>query len=511
MGDSEHIEANGASAVAGGVGVLRVSLITEGTYPFHEGGVSVWCDQLVRGLGRHDFQIDAITTTGAEATSWDLPANVVSIRSVPLWGSVEPVRFDGGLDPGLRRIIGALMADITSPERATGFCERLQQLLPVAQAGRLRQALLNDDAIDLALGALGRRTLTRRTVGAGPPAPTVGDAVASLKLLEHLLRPLSAQPPIVDLCHAASNGVGVLLAMAAKWTRGTPFLLTEHGLYLRERYIAYGPETMPYHQRVFALGFFKQLTAAAYQVADVIAPGSVYNGCWERANGAAGTKIEPIYNGVDAPSFSLPAREPDAPTVTWVGRIDPLKDVKTMLRAFALISEIRPDARLRLFGGTPLGNEAYLRDCLELRNRLGLANSVCFEGRVASISDAYHAGQFVVSTSISEGFPYSVLEAMASGRAVIATDVGGVSEAVADVGLLVPPRNPRAVAEACLQLFDDPLRRQDLATRGRRRVVQLFTVGACVGRYGEIYDTLAYSASRRVRSGSMSPADGGGR
>ena len=237
------------------------------------------------------------------------------------------------------------------------------------------------------------------------------------------------------------------------------------------------------------------MTAAAYQVADVIAPGSEYNRRWEEANGAHPAKIRPIHNGVDAVSFGPSVGDPVAPTIAWVGRIDPLKDVKTLLRAFARIRRAIPDARLRIFGGTPTGNEAYYQACLRLHDQLGLGTSAVFEGRVPSIIDAYHAGHVVLSTSISEGFPYAVLEAMASGRAVIATDVGGVREAVADTGILVPPRDDKRIAEACIELLADSRRRAQLASLGRERVLSMFTLERCLARYREVYDLIEESVT----------------
>jgi polysaccharide biosynthesis protein PelF len=492
---SSTTHVNGVNAVRDGSRVLDICLITEGTYPFHDGGVSVWCDQLVRGMAPYRYAIDAVTATGSEDSSWDLPSNVRSVRSVPLWGPIPPVRAVDRLGRSVSETIGQTLRCIMAPTESANFLETLRQLFFYAQDGNLRRYLLSDEAVQLALLALGPHVSNGRMLDRLPPRPTVADAVASLRLLEHLLRPLAVAPPEADICHAASNGSGVLLAMAAKWSNGTPFLLTEHGLYLRERYIAYGPCTLPDRQRAFMLGFYKQLTVASYEMADVIAPGSEYNSQWEQANGADPAKIQLIYNGIDAPNFAARPTEPESQTISWVGRIDPLKDVKTMLRAFAMVRNELPDAKLRLFGGTPKGNAAYMGECLEVHSQLGLGDSARFEGRIPSITEAYHAGDVVVSTSISEGFPYSVLEAMASGRAMIATDVGGVSEAVAGVGVLVPPRNPRAVADACVELLRDPGRRARLASEGRQRVRRLFTLDVCIRRYRDIYDSLTGAES----------------
>jgi len=484
----------------GGSVAGQVCLITEGTYPFHDGGVSVWCDQLVRGMAPREFVIDAVTTTGSEVSSWDLPTNVVDVRSIPLWGPTTRTRSGPPPDHDALSAVDQALQHITSPCSTADFASSLRALFALAQQGQLREALSSEQAVRLALRALAARVPSGRTVNVLATRATVADAVASLRLLEHLVRPLEVEPPVVDLCHASSNGVGVLVAMAAKWKHGTSFVLTEHGLYLRERYIAYGPTSLPHHQRMFLLGFFKQLTVAAYSMADVIAPGSDYNRAWEQVNGADPARIELIYNGIDAPNFAT-ALPPSVPTITWVGRIDPLKDVKTMLRAFALVRDEMPEARLRLFGGVPKGNEAYMRECLDLHERLSLGDSARFEGRVPSITDAYHAGHVVVSTSISEGLPYSVLEAMACGRALIATNVGGVGEAIADVGVLVPPRNPRAIADACLRVLGDQHLRTQLARRGRRRVRRLFTVDMSNGRYREIYDSLTSTPLEPRQSG----------
>jgi glycosyltransferase involved in cell wall biosynthesis len=472
---------------------LLISLITEGTYPFYDGGVSVWCDQLVRGLEAHQFRIDAVTTTGTEVPVWSLPSNVVELRTFPVWSVTVPPKPSVRCDPATKRALRALFDGFTAPIDAAQSCEHFRRLALFARDGRLAQSLMSDEAVDLVLSAMSH-PVPDRVIGRPPSKPRVADAVASLRMLEHLLRPLTAPPAFAHLSHAASNGLGVLLAMTAKWEWGTPFLLTEHGLYLRERYIAYGPQSMPQHQRAFMLGFFRNLSAAAYHAADIVAPGSEYNRGWEIVSGADPSSIQPIYNGIHTPSFGVSDFEPADPTLAWVGRIDPLKDVKTLLRAFAVVRESIPNARLRIFGGTPRGNEGYHRECVALRDRLGLADCATFEGRVASIAEAYHAGHVVVSTSISEGFPYSVIEAMASGRAMVATDVGGVPEAVGDCGRIVAPRDQRAIARACVELLNDDALRRSLAQQGRERVLARFTLDLCLARYQTIYVSLADTA-----------------
>ena len=114
---------------------------------------------------------------------------------------------------------------------------------------------------------------------------------------------------------------------------------------------------------------------------------------------------------------------------------------------------------------------------------------------MAAIRDAYAAGHLFVLTSISEGFPYTLIEAMACGRASVATDVGGVSEAIGEAvgevaGLVVPPRNPAALAQACLRLLRDDTLRQTMGTAARSRVMEHFTVDRAIGAFDEMYTAL---------------------
>ena len=271
---------------------------------------------------------------------------------------------------------------------------------------------------------------------------TVHDASQVLEHLDHLLRPLYAPTPEADLCHASANGLSILMALGAHWSHDTPLVLSEHGIYLRERYFSYAPDRFSFAVRSLMLRFYKHLAWSGYQIADSIAPVCEYNRRWQVANGAAPERIQPIYNGVDTDHFTVSDAEPEDPTLVWMGRIGPLKDVVTLDRdvrqgACRAADGPPPDVRRG-----PEENEAYFERCVALRDRLGLQESATFEGQTDSVVEAYHTGHVVLLTSISEGFPYTLIEAMASGMATVATDVGGVAEATGDAGLIVPPQNP---------------------------------------------------------------------
>jgi glycosyltransferase involved in cell wall biosynthesis len=146
---------------------------------------------------------------------------------------------------------------------------------------------------------------------------------------------------------------------------------------------------------------------------------------------------------------------------------------------------------LRIFGTAPKGGEAYFRECVELVAQLGLEESVVFEGQCSDTRQAYVSGQIVALSSISEGLPFTVLEAMACGRPNVGTEVGGVGEAIGDTGLIVPPRRPGELAQACLALLTDHERRRALGKAARRRALELFTIEHAVDTFDTIYRDLA--------------------
>ncbi|MGW5971967.1 GT4 family glycosyltransferase PelF [Streptomyces sp. NPDC055186] len=480
----------------------RVTLLTEGTYPHSHGGVSVWCDQLVRGMPDFDFDVLAVTGTGREPVVWDLPAHVSNVLTVPMWGDPP-----AGRPPGRRPrevLSGAYEQFLTAlldPCAESGFAPALYTMARAAADGTLGPFLRGDRAISVLSAVWNRRGLVVREA-----RPTLHDAVTATGLLEHALRPLTAPLPRDGVAHAVSGGIAVLPGLAALERHGVPLLLTEHGVYLRERYLGY--RTGPYRWPVKALllGFFRLLAEESYRRAALITPGNRYNRLWEEEGGADPASIRTVYNGVDPEAFPPAGPEPEAPTLSWAGRVDPIKDLETLIRALALVRAERPDVRLRMFGGTPRGGEAYRERCEALAAELGHGDAVVFEGRVDDIRDAYAAGNVVMLSSISEGFPFTLIEAMSCGRATVSTDVGGVREAVGDAGLVVPPRDPAAMATAALELLGDPARRAAMGEAARLRVIEQFTLRRTVDTFRAIY--LELSGPRRQPADRAAPPPG---
>jgi glycosyltransferase involved in cell wall biosynthesis len=509
---------------------MKVALAAEGTYPHQFGGVSVWCDQLIRGLPQYDFIVIPLVASGNEAIRWQLPGNVTSVLTMPLWGRPPAVPMRSRLsrrrnDSLLPELIDVLLSP---PDQAQDrFADVMRELFGYGQARDLRALLASEDAVRL-LGEAWRQrwpeilpdTTPDRTTAAAATAapgtlegrwdaapervvPTLGDAVTAMQLLEHALRPFSHRPVAADVIHAVTNGLGILPALAAKWRYDRPMIVTEHGVYLREHYLHLRRPQFGWPVKDLYLRFLRRLCTLGYQEAEVITPGNVYNKRWETELGAQVSRIRTVYNGVDLAAFPVLTQEPAVPTISWVGRIDPVKDLITLLRAFSLVIKEIPEARLRIFGSPPEGREAYLERCRAEAAELGLGHQAIFEGRIANIREAYAAGHVFVLCSISEGFPYTLIEAMACGRACVATDVGGVGEALGyAAGLVVPPRSPAALADACVRLLRDDVLRWTLGAAARARAVEHFTVDRAISAFDGLYARLGSGSPVVAASGS---------
>jgi glycosyltransferase involved in cell wall biosynthesis len=475
---------------------MRVALIAEGCYPFVTGGVSTWCDQLVRGLDDHWFEVIAVTATSRVRPVIALPDNVVGVRMIPLWDwKALGRRVSGGARrrfEGLYRTLLGAMLDVHALQR--GFDLALMELFEFAQGRDLSALFRTDDPV---------RTLLDVWPTAFPHVPLpVRDALEATELMEHLLLPLAAAVPRADVTHPVSNGLPAMVALAAKWRHGTPILMSEHGVYLRERYLAFHSVEYRWPVKAVMLAFVRRLCRTAYQEADIVVPVNVFNRRWEIRHGAEPDRVRTVYNGVDADSLPAAEADPQRPTVGWIGRIDPLKDLHTLVKAFGVAAERVPDAVLRLFGPTPAGNEEYEASVRRLVTELGLDDRVSFEGPVRPATTAYHASTVVALSSISEGLPYTVMEAMMCARATVSTDVGGVAEVAGDTGLVVPPGDPQRFGEALVELLTDDARRADLASRARHRALEMFRLETMLATFRQLYAEL------QARAGAGRSAEG---
>jgi sugar transferase (PEP-CTERM/EpsH1 system associated) len=202
-----------------------------------------------------------------------------------------------------------------------------------------------------------------------------------------------------------------------------------------------------------------------------------------RAQGIAPGRVQTIYNGVDGQRFPFSGPSPGGPIVA-VARLSPEKDLANLVRAAAIAGREDPKLRVEAAGDGPCRAEL-----VHLVGELGLEGRVSFLGEVRDVAGLLTRSAIFVLPSRSEGISLTLLEAMACGLPIVATRVGGTPEVVIDgqTGLLVPPRDPAALAHAVLQLRRDPDGARRMGEAGRRRVERDFGIHRMVGDYLALY------------------------
>jgi len=202
-------------------------------------------------------------------------------------------------------------------------------------------------------------------------------------------------------------------------------------------------------------------------------------------NGVDLTRFQPSAN--DRPQFRTRlGLRPDAITIGLVGRYHPMKDVKTFLEAGSSLLRCRPDTQFVLCGDCFTHENV---DLGEMLTKLQLVRHVTLLGRRADVENVYPALDLLALCSIyGEGFPNVLCEAMACGVPCVATDVGDSADIIGDCGLIVPMRNPEALARACQTLLEGEL--QELGARARARMVTRYGLERMRAQYESLYRSL---------------------
>jgi glycosyltransferase involved in cell wall biosynthesis len=219
------------------------------------------------------------------------------------------------------------------------------------------------------------------------------------------------------------------------------------------------------------------------------------------AEGVPASRVVTVWNGIDLKRFACAGPRPGGPAVA-VARLTPEKDLATLLCASAEALTREPDFRLEIAGDGPLRGELE-----ELAGSLGLGERVRFLGQVDDVAGLLGRAGLLVLSSVKEGVPLTLLEAMARGLPVVATRVGGCPEVVEDgrTGLLVPPGEPGALAAAVLALWRDHGRAAGMGRAGRERAESHFDVRRTVARYESMYlDRSTETATARAVAGFVS-------
>ena len=165
-----------------------------------------------------------------------------------------------------------------------------------------------------------------------------------------------------------------------------------------------------------------------------------------------------------------------------------------MIRAAAVVRAELPEVAFLVYGSLD-ADPAYVERCRALIAELDLEHAYTFAGHHSKPAELYAEGDVTALSSISEAFPYTVLESMSCARPVVATDVGGVREALEGFGIVVPPRDHEMFGQARLLLLRDPALRAQLGRQAREAVLARYRVGGSVDAYRGLYRRLLADAA----------------
>ncbi|MCS7101670.1 MAG: GT4 family glycosyltransferase PelF [Burkholderiaceae bacterium] len=496
---------------------VDVLLLLEGTFPYVSGGVSSWVNQLMRGLPEITFGGIFLGSRRADygEPKYALPENLVHLEchflhEAPAAPDRQPAAQPGDEAAFARR--DALHARLRAARARGGADETLaallDDLLPAMRDGGPLdvQAFLHSEA------SWRRITQEFRTRCSDP---SFVDYFWTVRIMHAPLWQLAAiaeEAPAAGALHAISTGyAGFLGALLARRQR-RPFVLTEHGIYTKERKIdLFQAQWVRDNRGVFErrggeiayfrdlwIRFFEALGRIAYSAADPIVALYEANRRRQIADGAPPARTQVVPNGVDVARLARlregrPAQPP--PVACLIGRVVPIKDVATFIRALRTVVHRVPHAQ-GWIAGPEDEDPAYAQECRQLAEGLGLADRVRFLG-FQKIDDLLPQVGVVVLSSISEALPLVILEAFAAGVPCVTTDVGACREliegqdaedrALGAAGAVVRIADPSALGHEIAALLTDPARWQRAAAAGIARVEQRYTQARMFARYRAIY------------------------
>lgn len=481
-------------------------MLCEGTYPYFKGGVSVWTHNLISSLKEFEFIVVSIIANPFYEPMYKPPKNVIKLISVPLWGTELVREYAEGV--GIKETI---VRSWKTKERSikTEFIPHLKTLLEEIKHGGRNPKLIGECLYEMH-AFLSKRdykkvfrskavwNIIREHLIEDPLYRHIktSSLIDMARIIQHLLRILAYKYPEVDLCHSSAAAFCGIPAVITKIENNTPYILTEHGVYFRERMLDAVRMTDKLVERIFWVNFYKAIATLNYYYADKLLPVCNFNVNWELELGVPTSKVEVIYNGVNIEKFKpIDLKLDDIPRIVMIGRIDKLKDIVNLIEAMVYVVKEFKDAVCEIYG--PVDDEEYFELCKELVKQLKLEKNVLFMGATNKPEIAYNRATIVVQPSLSEGFPFSVVEAMACGKPVVATDVGGVKEALGEAGVIVPPRSPKDLAEAIIALLKDEKTRDEIGRKARERAEKLFSYQRFIEDYKRVY--IEVISERRLK------------
>lgn len=463
---------------------MRICLILEGCYPYINGGVSTWMHQYITEMPEHEFVLWVI---GAKAEDKDkfvytLPENVVEVQQVFLDDALR-VKDSGVFGYHFNKKEKEAHRKLVISDRPNW--DLLFELYQVQQVNPM--AYLKSQSFLETLTEICEKDF---------PYVAFADTFHSVRSrLLPVLYLLGTKIPKADCYHSICTGYGGLLASMGAYIYKKPLLLTEHGIYARER------EEEIIRAKWVSRAFKPHWISFFYMLSDLIYSRAFrVTSLFTRAMntqiemGCAPEKCRVVENGISYDKLcNIPLKEEDGIVdIGAVVRLAPIKDIKTMIYAFFELSCRKDNVKLHIMGG--VDDQEYADECYALVKQLNLEDKIIFTGRV-NIIEYFEKLDFTLLTSISEGQPLSVLESFAARRPCVTTDVGCCSEllngkpgdTLGKAGYFVPPMQREKLADAMEKLCESRELRLKMGEIGQRRTYENYRYNIMLTKYRELY------------------------
>lgn len=480
---------------------MTVCMVAEGCYPYVVGGVSSWIDSMIRTFPEYDFKVVAVLSDRSYRGkfAYELPENLVSVTEVYL--------NDSDFTQATRNHRNRLR--LSSKEKSalnalvSGDDDRWDDIFELFK----RKVSVND----LLMGEDFFNAVKRIYMKGSTDAVFTDFLWTMRSMYLPLFFALETELPEADMYHCAATGYSGVIGAMAKYFYHCPLLVSEHGIYTREReeeiiradWVKGGYKDIWIRQ-------FRKMSQLAYDRADLITSLYGYARQLQLELGAPVDKTVVTPNGIDESKYvSIPGKPDEDRGFTVFGailRIAPIKDVVTLIRAFSLAKRKRYDIKLYICG--PWDEEAeYARSVFDMVKDMGLSD-VVFTGRVNTPN---YIGRMdcLVLTSISEGQPLTILEGFAAKKPCIATDVGDCRGLIygeagdrhGRAGIITHIMHAEETADAMVTIHDNREAAEQMGENGYERLMDGFRLDDMKARYAGIYGRFADDIRERRENG----------
>ncbi len=443
---------------------MRVCIIAEGSYPIIRGGLSEWAHMLIKALKDVKFDVYCISPTAESKWKpvYEKFPNIDRVIINPLIRT-DMVPHNGMMTKQLSSALARMLENA-----ADGVPAEFKNIVWEPGAGSVsKRWLASKDYWDFVV----------KTYKKNYPEGSFAEYFWTFNGLNSILldsMQFVKEIPKADIYHSLSSGFAGFAGSIAKTVHHSPLVVSEQGLYLVERRDELARQNVSEWYRTQLLRFSESLVKTSYKYADKIVPPCHSHMSIEKNLGANPDKIQMINNGIETDRFvPSPGKNGHRPVVGCFARVVPIKGITTLIKAAKIVCDKIP-VDFAVVG--EVQDKEYYHECQKMVEKLGLENHFKFIGH-ANAAEWYKKVDVFTLSSNSEGVPYALLEAMSCGLPCVCTDVGGISEILADgLGYVVPPGQPESLAQAIFELLENKELRIKMGERGAKVAREKYTL-----------------------------------